>query len=424
MKKFIFLLLPLFLYSANFSDLIKSVDNNLLVKSKQEQTKALKKLLSVKKAKNYPSVDFHLKAVRLYDTPTTTLHVPGLNHPLPVGTKTNLDASIAVTYPLFTGYAITNSIKIAKLKLIKNRLETKELKRELYLKIASLYSGVYSLNQARKASNEAKTAIEKSYKKAKGLYDNGFINISNLYKIEAQKYEIISSITSYKEQKNSLINDISYITHIKTDVKSLPDFTVSKKDLISTALSQRADIKAIKTQLKIDNKDIAFAKSKYYPNIAIFGAIKRQGDDLSLDGNGFSNADQSYIGATLNYNIFDGGEKSSERQAALAKKIARKLYFADYQRGVIKNIKNALSKLKSLKSQLKAANKQVEASESYYKLTSGRFENSLASGDELSRAIAELAKTKAKKEDIKSKIFLQYTQISLMAGNDYFLKKL
>jgi len=423
LKKYIFLVLPIFLYSANFSDLIKSVDNNLLVKSKEAQTKALKKLLRAKKAKNYPSMDFHLKTVRLYSTPTTNMPQLGLNK-ITVGTKTNIDAQIAVTYPLFTGYAITKSIEIAKLKLIKSRLETKELKRELYLKIASIYSGIYSLNQAIKASHEAKNAIEKSYKKAKGLYENGFINISNLYKIKAQKYEIISSITSYKEQKNSLKNDLLYITNIKTDVKKLPNFNLSKKALITTALNQRADIKALKTQLAIDNKDIALAKSKYYPNIAIFGAIKRQGDDFSLDGNGFSNADQSYIGATLNYNIFDGGEKSNEKQAALAKKVARKLYFADYKRGVIKNIKNALRRLKSLKAQLKAANKQIEAGRSYYQLTNGRFENSLASGDELSRAIANLAKAKAQKEDIKSKIFLQYTKISLMAGNDYFLKKI
>lgn len=426
MKKYLFLILPIFLYSANFSDLIKSVDNNLLVKSKKEQSRALKKLLNAKKAKNYPSVDFQLKTVRLYDTPTTTFNIPGLlpNTSFPIGTRTNIDAGIAVTYPLFTGFAITKSIEIAKLKLLKNKLETKELKRELYIKIASLYSGIYSLNQAIKASNEAKTAIEKSYKKAKGLYKNGFINISNLYKIEAKKYEISSSITSYKERKNSLINDLLYITDIKTDVKKLPNFNLSKKDLINTALNQRADIKALKTQLAIDNKDIALAKSKYYPKIAIFGAIKRQGDDFSLDGNGYSNADQSYIGATLSYNIFDGGEKSSEKQAALAKKVARKLYFADYKRGVIKNIKNALRKLKSLKSQLKAANKQIEASASYYQLTNGRFENSLASGDELSRAIANLAKARAKKENIKSKIFLQYAKISLMAGNDYFLKNM
>jgi len=419
-------LLPLFLYSANFSDLIKSVDNNLLVKSKEQQTVALKKLLKAKKAKNYPSINIETKAIRLYDTPTTNLHLPGFNSPLPVGTKTNLDAQLSITYPLFTGFAITKSIQKAKLKVIKNQLETKELKRELYIKIAILYSGIYSLNEAINASLEAKTAIDKSYKKAKGLYDNGFINISNLYKIEAQKYEIISAIKSYEEQKNSLINNLAYITNIKTDIKKLPHLKLQndEENLKKIALNQRADIKTIKTELKLDSRDIALAKSKEYPSIALFGAIKREGDNLNLDGNGFTNADQSYIGASLSYNIFDGGEKRAQKEAAFVKKYARKLYFDDYKRAVIKDIKNAFQTLKSLKYQLKAANKQMEASKSYYKLVNGRFENSLASGDELSRSIADLAQTKAKEKSIKAKIFLQKCKISLLAGSDYFLKNL
>lgn len=424
LKKYLIFILPIFLYSANFSELIKSVDTNLLIKSKQQQTKALKKLLRAKKAKNYPSVDIHVKAVRLYDTPTTILHIPGFNSPLPVGTKTNLDAQLSITYPLFTGFAITKSIEKAKLKMLKSKLETKELKSELYLKIASIYSTIYSLNRAIDATIEAKTAIEKSYKKAKGLYDNGFINISNLYNIEAKKYEIISTIKGYEEQKNSLINNLSYITNIKTNANKLPKIKLldDEKSLLQIALNQRADIKAIKIELKLDNNDIALIKSKDYPAIALFGAFKRQGDTLSLDGNGFTNADQSYIGASLSYNIFDGKERQSEREAAYAKRSARVLYFSDYKRAVKMDIQNALSKLESLKYQAKAAKKQTQASQSYYKLINGRFENSLASGDELSRSIANLAQAKAKEQNIRAKIFLQKCKISILAGSNYFLK--
>jgi len=423
LKKYIIFLLPIFLYATSFNDLIKSVDNNLLVKSKQEQTKALKKMLKAKKAKNSPFIDLQLNATRLYDTPMAGGFGPTL---LTIGTKTNLDASLTITYPLFTGFAITKSIEKAKLKFIKSKLETKELKRKLYLKIASLYSAIYSSNKALIASNDAKKAIEDSYKKAKGLYDNGLINISNLYKIEAQKYEILSTIQSYKEQKNSYINDLVYLTDKRTDVKVLPYISTSTNInlLQNRAFNSRADIKALKVQLKIDKKDIALAKSKRYPQIALFGAIKRQGDDLGLNGNGFTNADQSYIGASLKYNIFDGGEKRSERQASRAKRDARALYFADYKRAVIKNIKNAILRLDSLSFQLKTSAKQVEASKSYYNLTNGRFDNSLASGDELSRAIANLAKSRAKEQNIKAKIFLQICKINLLVGSDYFMKSI
>ncbi len=426
MKKYIFLILPILLYSSNFNSLIKSVDNNLLIKSKQQRTKALKKLLNAKRAKEYPTLNLEFNAIRLYDTPTSIFHIPGFSSPVPVGTRTNIDGAVSITYPLFTGFAITKSIEIAKLKMIKSQLETKELKRELYMKITSLYSSIFSLNGALKASIDAKYAIEKSYKKAKGLYENGLLNISNLYKIEAQKYEILTTIKQYEEQKNTLINDLVYITGLKTDVKYLPTIKLFKneKQIKKIALNQRADVQALEVELNLNKKDIALIKSKKYPTIALLGALKRQGDDLSLNGNGFTNADQSYIGANFKYNIFDAGENRSEAEAAYAKRVAIKLYFADYKRVVKKDIQNAFLKLDSLKFQAISANKMVIASQSYYKLVNGRFNNSLASGDELSRAIAKLAQDKAKEQSIKSKIFLQKCKISLLAGSSYFLKKI
>ncbi len=419
------LILPIFLYSSNFSDLINSVDNNLLVKSKMEQTKALKSLLEAKKAKNYPFADLQINTTRLNETPTTILHIPGFNSPLPMGTKTNIDASLSITYPLFTGFAITNSIEKAKLEVIKNELETQDLKRKLYLSISTLYAQIFTLNKALKATKEAKIAMEDSYKKAKGLYNNGLINISNLYKIEAQKYDIEASIRTYSEQKQNTINNLKYLTNIKTDINILPNFgfSLNKENLINTAMNQREDIKVIKTNLKIDDRDIELAKSKKYPQIALFAALKRQGDDFNLDGNGFTNADQSYIGASLKWNIFDGNEQKSESEAAIYKKNAQNLYFTDYIQMVKKDIKNSFLTLASLAFRKKATSKEVMASKSYYELTNGRFDNSLASADELSRSIADLAKVKAKLQGIHAQIFLQKCKISLLAGTKFFLKE-
>ena len=63
---------------------------------------------------------------------------------------------------------------------------------------------------------------------------------------------------------------------------------------------------------------------------------------------------------------------------------------------------------------------ELKAQKEYYKLTKGRFENQLASADELSRAIADFYKAKAKVSVLKSQIFIQTTKIGLLAGLDRF----
>ena len=63
-----------------------------------------------------------------------------------------------------------------------------------------------------------------------------------------------------------------------------------------------------------------------------------------------------------------------------------------------------------------AAKEQLKSQEEYYKLIKGRFENALSSADELSRAIADLAKAKANIQQYKAKIFFQKYKILLQAG--------
>ena len=425
MKKYIILFLPIFIYASSFSELIKSVDKNLLVKSKQEQTKALNSMLEAKKSKNSPFVDIEINAVRLKDTPTTSLSALGLTSPIAMGTKTNLDASLSITYPLFTGFAITNSIEKARLEVVKNELETADLKRKIYLKIAGLYAQVFSLDRALEATKEAKIAIDDSYKKAKGLYDNGFINIANLYKIEAQKYDIEATMASYKEQKQNALNNLFYITQTKADASQLPqfDFALTQDTLIQKALKNREDIKALQTSLKIDDYDIKLVKSKLFPQIGLFAALKKQGDDLSFNGNGFTNADESYVGASLKWNVFDANERKKKQEAAQYKKNTQNIYFIDYVEKVKTQIKNSFLTLASLNYKKKATLKEVSASKSYFELTKGRFENNLASADELSRAIADLASVKGKLQSIYAQIFLQKCQLTLLGGTQLFLQQ-
>ncbi len=423
MLRFIILLLPVFIYASTIEDIIKGIDSGLLVKSKKEQTKALEKILNSKKSKNYPSFDFNFKAIRLSDTPTSVFNIPSFPQmELPVGTKDNLSASLLITYPLFTGYAITNSIKKARLKVLKNRLETKDLQRNLYLKAISIYSNIYALNEAIKATDKAIDAIEKSYKKAKGLYENGMLNPADLYNIEAKKYDLKTTSEEYQRAKKELLNNLFYLTDLKEDIYKLPILSlhVKENEILEYALKNREDLNALKTELKIDEKDIALSKSKYYPNITVFGAVKREGDDLSLNGNGHTNADKSYIGASFKWNIFDGYEKQNTYQAAVIKRKSRVLYIRDYKKAITKEIKNSFLTLKSLGFKKISAQKEIKASKSYFKLIKGRFENSLSSADELSRAIADLAKARAKLHGIEAKIFLQKCRILLLAGGKKF----
>ena len=428
MKKIIIFLLPVLIFSAELKDIVKGIDDSLLVKSSKTKTEALKKMVGVYEGKNYPSIDLDFKAIRLKDRPTATFSLPLMpSLTTPVGTKNNVSLELGFVYPVFTGYAVSNMIEKAKLELVKSKLKTKNLQRELYLKSIMLYSNIYALSKAVNATKEAIKALDISLEKANKLYKNGLINLSEVYNIKAKRYDVIAAKETLKAKKEALINTLFYISGVKigNNLKLVKSARLKKeKSIIKSALKNREDINILKKELDISKREIKLAKSKFYPTVAIMGGIKKQGDSLRLNGNGYSNADESYIGLGIKWNIFDGFSKNKATEASRLKKEATLLYLNDYIQKVKTEIENSFFILKSLKAKLSAAKEQLKSQKEYYKLIKGRFENALSSADELSRAIAALAKAKANVQQYKAKIFFQRYKIILQAGLKEFKEKI
>ncbi len=420
MKKMIMLLLPVLMFSGELANIIQGIDNSLLVKSSKIKTKALKKMVGVYEGKNYPGIDLDFKAIRLKEIPTATFYIPSIPPvTTPVGTKNNVSLELGFVYPIFTGYATLNMIEKAKLEVAKSKLKTKNLKRELYLKSIMLYSDIYALSKAISATKEAIKALDISLKKANSLYKNGLINLSEVYNIKAKRYDVIANNETLKAKKDALINTLYYISGVKisNDIKLVKTTgLINEKNIIKYALKNREDINILKKELDISEREIKLAKSKFYPTVTMVGAIKRRGDNLRLNGNDYSNADESYIGFGIKWNIFDGFSKNRQTEAARLKKEATLLYLNDYMQKVKTDIENSFFVLKSLRAKLSAAKEQLKSQEEYYRLIKGRFANALSSADELSRAIAALAKAKANAQQYKAKIFFQRYKIILQAG--------
>ena len=426
MRKIALLLLPALMYAQDFISLLKLADHNLLLQAKSQEIIAKDALYRSAKSKNYPTLDAKLTAVYLKDTPTMNFNLPfpGMPPKIEVGKKANYTGEVGISYPLFTGFAISGMIEKAQLDKEKAQLEQKDLKRKLYLQIASLYSALYSLNHAISANKEAVNATETSLKKARGFYKAGLLAPSELANIKAQKFAIQAALQKFISQKKSALQMLSYLTGKPIDkIDRLPTLTMPKStQLTDQALHERADILTLQKLLQIDEADIKLAKSNRYPTLALIGALKLQGDSLKLNGDGFTNPNKSYVGAAVEWKFFDGFETKHKLDAAKAKRVGRILYLKDYQNRVKTTLQNEIDTLFALQLQYKAKQAQLEAQENYYKLTKGRFANHLASADELSRAIAARAAAKAEFEQIKAEIFKQKCTILLETSLEEFQK--
>ncbi len=431
MKKFsLVLLFSGFLFGENFIQIRKEITNSLKYKMQEKKIKIFEEKLKSIKAKNYGSLNLEYNAVHLFKQPvmkmnsiepvavnpsTNTLIYKEIHTELPMADKNHFTGVLKYSYPLFTGFAITNMIEKSKLEVIKEKINLENVKRVLTLNAAKLYSNIYALKAKINALEKAKEALLSAKEKAESFYKEGLLNKSSVDEIDAKYYEIVALIQEIEAQKNSLLNLLSYLINKK--ISKIDGIKVEKYNL-PPKFENRPDVKAIKETLKIKDKDIELAKSKYYPQIGLEVGIKREADNVVLTDNDYQNIDKSYVALGIKYNLFDGGVKKATLEMAKLAKTTQIIYYNDYLNQIKTEYQNDLNTLKALFMRLKAAKEEIKARESYYEYIRAKFDEGLADSTDLNDAIAKLAEARAKKEAIKAQIFFLNVKLKLNGGYD------
>jgi len=420
------------LYAHNFSELVQLIDNSNLVKIYQKNIEIQKEKLNEAKAKNYGKVDLEYTYSHLFQTPIMKMHSPqpvaaknsgtaplyplvykNIDAQMRVGDKDNFIGILTFSYPIFTGFAISEAIDIEKLNLIKSKLELSNIKRNILLNTANLYANIYALNQKIKALNEAKKALLSAREKAKALYEEGLLNKATLSEIDAKYYEIDANVKEVESNKNSLLNTLSYLLNSKiSSIGAIPKVALKKENILN-----RPDVKAIKTTLNISQNYIKLAKSALYPKVYFQAGIKKEANNLGLSENDYQNVDKSFVGLSFEYNIFNGGADKAKINEAKLTKLKTYIYFRDYVKKAKTDYENDLFTLNALKKRFKAANKEIDARENYYEYIRAKFDEGLADVADLNDAIAKLAESKAKRDYIKSQIFFYTLKANIDGGN-------
>ncbi|WP_456431907.1 TolC family protein [Nitratifractor sp.] len=421
--------LPLAAAMLNYKETIRSILSSPTLQSARSMEAAAREMEAAARGVLWPTLDARLSAVRLRERPTMTLRLPFLPVPStePVGKRNRFEGELALRYPLFSGFAISAAIDEARFKALQARLKVLDIERNLILQASTLYSTVRGLDAVIDALQKARRAAAAAVKKAEGMYRNGLLAPADLYAVRARLYAVDADLAKTRSRRRQLLNSLSYLAGRRIDGcrGGIPvRGKLALRTLIGRAYRNRADTRMLRAALGIDEARIRQAKSRFYPHVGLEAVLKRQGDTLALDGDGYSNADRSYVGVGVEWNLFSGGADRHRLEAARLRKMARFSQLEDYRRRVATEIANARLDLDALYARLHSARMQERSAESYYRLVRGRFANKLASGDELSRAIADLAAARAEVASVRAGIEVQRAKVLLLGGVEDFKVKL
>lgn len=428
MKKILFaiLLLNINSFATSLEEVIALSDTNPSIKAAQEQAKVSDSLLSATESYNYPSLDLSYQGVYLNEKPVVYLPASFGGGDMQMQSQDTYNGALTLSYPLFSGFAISSQIDAAKLQKQRALLQVDDAKRNLYLNIVHVYSSALSVKHIIASQEIALEATQESYKKAEGFFDAGMSSSSELYRIESALHRIESALIKTKNQYKILLSQLSFMANASiTDVQELPNVgTIAFESLKLEALEKRVDILSMKLMVDEADTKIDLAKSQYYPSVSLFAQAAYQGENPDLDGDGYTNKDKSAIGFQIKYNLFSGFKDKSQVEAAREGKLASQFILQSYTDKVKTELYSSYLQYQSLLSQKVSAKAELKAQEAYENLVQGQFENQLTDADVLSRAIASSAMARASLIQVEAELYNAYAKLLLEVDNATFLASL
>jgi outer membrane protein TolC len=373
----------------------------------------------------YPSLDVALTGTYLKDKPLVFIQS---GSGLPPGTALQTQSqelyfgSVRLTYPLFTGFAVSAGIDAAKIEAMQSQLKTEESRRNLYLQLVRTYAEAVAAKALRQADDEAMKAMQRSYDKAEGFYKKGLLAESELLRIKADRIAVVADRIRDNNLYETALLQLSYLSDTNvTAVAPLPKAEAPDPEtVLSEALAKRPDLQALKAQLQLAEAHEDAAESGYYPKVSLYAQLARQGDTPALDGDGYTNKDKSAAGFEISYNLFGGYKTRYEREAAKKEQLGAQWALSAYEQQIRTELQSSLLSLRSLRSEREAAHARVQAEEAYCARIEGQFEHQLADADRLSRAIASRAKARSALAVADARLYTAYATLLLQISPDTF----
>jgi len=314
--------------------------------------------------------------------------------------------TISLKQPLYRR-DLFSLLEKSEFEVARSLAERDSARQELIIRVAEAYFNILdsidNINYVRSENDAIKSQLDESKKR----FEVGLIAITEYAEAKAS-FDL--SETKYIEAKN--LSDIKKETlyvltgkHFK--IFSLLELNINAKnpepdDIKSWenfSLSQNLDLLAYKRAQDIATANLKYERSKHYPKLDIYGAVKETDKGGGTSGAFESNND--YIGIELNIPIFIGGNSyySSKKASYLQEKARYDLI--KKKREVIRDTRQAFLNLKSSISKVKASKKALESNELSVEYNKAGFEVGTRSTTDILLALKDLFK--AKKDYSKAK---------------------
>lgn len=325
---------------------------------------------------------------------------------------------INASLPIFSGFKLTNSIKVSDnlyLAETANALQTKE---ETAMQVINYYVTLYKAQKTVELLVENHKSAEQRVKDFTELEKNEIIAKNDLLKTQLQLSKVQLSLDKAKSDLNIINYELASLLKLnpttKIDIKE-SDFSNFEMTNIPTdenpALENRKDLEALRFQEKASLANIKVARSGYYPSLSLIGGY------TTLDlKNVVTVQNAMNFGIGISYNISDIFKNGTEVKVAKSKAEEiqnSEMMLTDY---IKVQVQKALEDYDLSVKQNVVYTQAVEQTTENYRILKDKYDNGLADTNDLLDADVEQLSSKINKAVAKANVIQKYYSLLAVTG--------
>ncbi|MDR1417221.1 MAG: TolC family protein, partial [Prevotellaceae bacterium] len=333
----------------------------------------------------------------------------------------NTSFSVSSSMPLFTGFQITNEIKVRQYSVMAAEESLKRAKENIAVSVARAFLEALLKQEIYKISEETMNFTLANVKKTEVMVSAGNMPLAQLYEIKSQQASDEARVTTAENDVILSLLTLQQLlelhdsSNFNIEIPNLPDSAElllenlpSSEKIYGEALTVKPQIREAELQLEGSKYSLSVAKSAYWPQLSLSMGISDRyfrANNPIIPNESFSTqlGDnlQEYVGLSLRIPVFNRfATRNSVRTAQIGIN-SRQLALEDVKKTLYKEIQQAYHNAVAAQKSYRAAQKSVVAAREAFRYADSKYQTGKSSVYEFTEAKTTLTRSLSEESQAK-----------------------
>jgi len=343
---------------------------------------------------------------------------------VPVGTEDNYNWIIEAKQPLFAGGAILANYQASSIGEEIARLEETAKIQDVVQEVKIAYFNILRAQKINEAALQSVVMLQAHRDVAENYFKVGMIPKNDLLYAEV---ELANGSQALMRAKNAvdlaksrfnttLKRNISTPVEI-VDVLTYQPSKLSFEECLNIARQTRPELKISSLKEQQAGKLVLVSQSEYYPALSLIGNYARFGDEASVHGSNFKDAESWYVMGIASWNFWEWGRTKFRVDASRARENQAIQSSRELNDQVTLEIKNAYLMLQEAENQIAVSQKLIEQAEENFRISEERYKERVGTSTEVLDAQTLLTRAKSEYANALGDYNIHYARLQRAMGN-------